>query len=253
MVASQKVIRENKVRTNALVSSDDIQFYFDKKEILKKCESIPVRLSAEEWQFMAENQIEEAAKSIVESTSHYYHPDFYNAGSDIKNQRIYLANLSPEVISPLLYGWLYKAGNGTETILSLIKECKLLDFDLLYSLFDDENLADRKLALQIAVCDKLSYDKNDIANFQKLIEKIKSAFPEIVKYIEEKSLLSSTVTRKWICGCKRKNPENEDKCLDCERDRWGFFSNELTPAKVIETLETEVEYLISVFLKETDK
>ena len=246
VVASPRIERKERLHTNTAVSGEDVQFYLTKKDLLQKFETIPVSLTEEQWQFLSENQITEAVDVLISSLEKYEAQQF---GMDRYANFLYsyLMSIPREAAIIPLYNWLARTTIRNTYILGIIKDGELFDFTEIIKLLSNENLMIKKDALKICLNDKAMYSAEDIPAFTDLIDKINSSFPEVVKYIDDKALLSSTVTRKWVCRCGTKNLIDTANCGSCGVDKNGFSRGELLPSKVIEVLMSKLEYLSRVF------
>lgn len=246
VIASQKLERKERLKTNTAVSGEDVQFYLTKKDILKNCEKIPVSLNEEQWQFLIENQVGEVVEPLITSLE-YYDKKEYNVDQYINYLYSYLIALPSNISIPPLYNWLTRTTSRNGFILGIIKDAEIFDFAQIISILSAGDIRSKKDVLKICFYEKATYTIEDIQAFKELIDKINSSFPEVVKYIDDKALLSSNKTRKWICLCGSKNSTDVSRCQSCGKDKFGFLPGELFPIKAIEVLSSKLEYLLQVF------
>ena len=111
---------------------------------------------------------------------------------------------------------------------------------------NSENLC--KYGLLLLKADKMEYSKNDLVLIKEVLDVVNSNYKQIVEYIEEKSLMSSKMKRKWVCRCGQKNDENTDRCSSCASDKFGFKLNEPNISEIITDLNRKIEALNRLFV-----
>ena len=104
-----------------------------------------------------------------------------------------------------------------------------------------------KRGLQASVCQQFQYNHDDIRNLNKLIDLIKSKYPETASVIQTKGRFSSKDETKWQCACGHKNAEFQVLCGSCFRDRFGFTEDETSPGEALRELQERVRSLQEVF------
>lgn len=134
-----------------------------------------------------------------------------------------------------------------KTIVSIISDNDLLDFDYVYKLLDG-NLQKRKIALSISLVDKPGYSIDDIARFEKLIGQLKTSFEKVATISTKKGFLSSTEKEVWNCICGNSNSMDSSTCSYCFKDQYGFTQDELKPERVIKILCDKIDALKQVLI-----
>ena len=152
-------------------------------------------------------------------------------------------SIQENIRTNLLYDYLMneKSQNFTSVLFSLIRELMIFDYSRLQELLKSENTLIKSNALQICTIEKAYYSKEDIKSYENLINIISTSFPKIGEVTTQKKLLSSKEKEIWICQCGSKNNIDIYYCSTCNKDIYGYLSNEFNPetaiAKINETIE----------------
>lgn len=222
-----------------------------KKEILQDIKSNGLALSDENWEFIKTNQIPEVFDYLVDK----YKAEYVKNDISEVTERLYrlippyLEVFSDDVKSRLLYTRILTEQNEsiTKKLCKIIETFNLFDFDYINKVLDSKNFDLRKVSTTLIVCEKSLYNKEDIKEIAKLIERVKESFPETGSYSTKKGFLSSKEKEVWTCSCGRTNNEIGDTCDSCHKDINGFTKHETPPGDAIHILE-ERQSLIAELL-----
>lgn len=123
-----------------------------------------------------------------------------------------------------------------------IRDLRLLNYEVVRNNLQSEDFLIQKRSLNALLYDKQFYNKEDTIELQKFIELIENTFKERGVRSMKKQLLSSKEKEVWICECGKQN-DLESLCSGCQKDIYGFKSNETKPGDVIERLEYKIELI----------
>ena len=236
----------NNSQNSSIVTADDLENVLKKADVIKKCDSIPIRLSEEDWTFVTENQVHEIASKVLATVQHT-EPDTFEDRSIKERRTKYFLALPSNYSVPVLYSGIREHPLVFPFVKNIVEQANLFDFQGVSSLLKSGELRVQKCALALARANRPYFTAEDVANYTTLVELIKSSFVERVQSIEEKSKLTSTVKLKWVCSCETRNEKDSQRCVDCGRDRYGFTVDEPTPTSTVAFLETKMKVLQQLF------
>lgn len=234
--STTKTTRQN----NTFLTSDALEIALRKKDIIEKCQTIPISLTEEDWNFATENQVYEIAPQVLESLQQTLKQQTYQENEYLNRIRKYFLAIPATYSVSALYGCLHKNDLLFPFVRDTIFQSDLFDFDAIFTLFGSGEFRKQKWALDLVKANKPYYTYEDIGKFSKLIDTIKSTFVVRAQFIEEKSKLTSSVKHKWVCDCGTKNNKDEPRCSSCFRDVYGFSYDEPKPDEVIKFIERKV-------------
>lgn len=189
------------------------------------------------WEFITLYSVYEVANEILDIS---LYPAAY------PQLLSYLFSLDSEFTSNLLFNNIMSEmeGNRIKFLYDLMRDLRIFDADRIVSYLHSINETYKNRALQLVVIDKNTYQKEDIAVFEQIIQVIKSSFSEVVNYSTKKGLLSKE-KEVWICQCGSKNDMELENCtnVDCKKDKFGFFASEINPPKAIKKLEENIDII----------
>lgn len=251
------VIIEHDNATNGLnetspsvASLRQIETLRKKKELIEKINKGILTLDKEIWQFITENQIEEALPFVLEKYKACY-TSVGEYGNDLKFFLklicTFLSRMPATKSRQLLYNriiiekdeWLSKQ------LIQIIRELRLFDFNEIRQMLTSKDFTSQKLGVALSLTDKRQYDNEDLEDLEKLKGIISNNFPERGKKIMKKTLLSSKEKEMWVCECGETNDINT-LCGKCHQDIQGFRSNETKPAKAIQEIENKMRLIKEV-------
>lgn len=246
---------EDGQRQSGPVSARELQTELAKENLIAKVEERKVTrtLDDENWQFIIENQVLELATPIVEAvtdaivkvkTSDHYQ-QFKERAHD------YLLTVPEEFAKEKLYAM---ATHEKRAVMkwarNVISDGRLLDFERIHGLLDDDEFMANKRALEILVgADKTYYTEEDIEEFQELKHRIESEFDKRgeVLEVEESGMFSSEEKEVWQIKEGAHNPMGQEYCSETGLDIYGFSRKETRPEEAIHSIERKVQALRKQF------
>lgn len=241
--------KKDEVPDPSILDSKKMAIIIKREEVLKKREEVLNKIKSEElefteeleysteiWDFIIKYQVHEAAPCILNWLNS--HRGYDNRYIDFaRHSTKYFLSIPKEKFKRYLYDFHPKKNNISDFLNKIIRECHLIDYDLIMKLLQSDDFDSRKIGLSLSRDDKPDYTKEDFYRIKQLIKLIKSVFPSRAKPYSKKSMFKSQTTTKWLCECGQKNKENLEYCKCCSKDQYGFRRNEIKPQEVIELLE----------------
>ena len=228
-----------------VISADLMKDLRRKEQIIKLAQSEKLLLDDSTWNFVTNNRIDEIAKEILMDIR----KDFSYYDSDKKSlifKRLvsYFSSINEELSSKVLYNFYVNehSENFATYLYNLIKELTIFKVDAIGIYLKDNDLKVQKRALNLAVIDKPYFSLDDIPDYIKLRDLIKSSFKENGEVVSIKSKLSSKEKEVWKCNCGKTNNVNDTSC-DCGQDRMGFLYWELKTEKAIEIIDDNINLI----------
>ena len=232
------------------IAVDRIKILQRKREIIGKANDGTLVLDDEIWDFITANQVHEVYDFILSQLR-----KFVNSAeiSEVFNKYYsktieFLDSLPEEKRLELLYGSIIKEDNEqlASKLCGIAEDLQALDFNYVSQIFNSTDFSKQKRGLRILAADKPFYNKQDINQFNQLIDFIKNKFPERGIRSMKKQLLSSKEKEIWTCECKGTG-EIGKLCSNCNKDIYGFKTNEMTPLKLISLMDEKIS-LITEYL-----
>lgn len=245
------IARSNKSYDSAhLAGVIDKEHIIDKANIIrlaKKFQSPDTVIKMEELQLMVQSRSALFKEFIMGKIKKLAYEGLNSApglAEYLKLYREYVLSIEPQEAISILYPALVSDSNETlkDILTGIIKDGDLVDFEYINQLLSGD-LRQRKLALNLLLSHKPSYNFADIAILKQLIQKIQQSFPKVSSAGAKKGFLSSTEKEVWICPCGGTNDIDEPKCTKCGQDQYGFKANEYTAEDLIRVLGIRVEAL----------
>jgi uncharacterized protein YbjQ (UPF0145 family) len=229
------------------VSIDKIRVLQRKREIIENAKAGNLNLGDDVWSFITNNQVSEVYDYVVlnlEKAFSYSHDSPDALSKFYKPALAYFDALPEGKKVELLYNSIEKVDN--EALLlklsDIIDDLQLLDLDKSIELLNNNDFQKQKRAMKILTYDKPFYNKQDIDKLKSLIEIITTKFPERGSRSMKKQLLSSKEKEVWACECGKTN-DIGSYCSGCKKDIYGFTSNEVSPPKVLTTLDEKISLI----------
>jgi uncharacterized protein YbjQ (UPF0145 family) len=205
------------------------------------------------WDFLSQNKVIEISKHIMAMIQSMClnQPNINQQSilSDKNYQHLltYLTSFKEEERITIVYDYLMNENVGSFAIIlnRLIGDLLVFDAKKLQVYLQDKNVENRIKALQIVVKDKSFFSKEDIPEFEALINLIHNNFSKTATQTAVKKLLSSKLVDVWICECGHKNDLTSDYCEDfnCGKDQYGFTKGQISPAFAIRKLNENIELI----------
>ncbi len=226
----------------------------NKRYTIEKADSGILIFNDEIWNFIISNQVEEVLPFALKMLGDpIYHPQNYpDAYKEFYRQLLTFIDALPNGNkTAILYDTIDNATNKqmASVYCNIVKELHLLDLDKVELLLKQDNFDKQKLGLRLVINDQAFYNKTDIAKLIKIKDEIQNLFNERGKKTTKKQMLSSKEKEVWICECGKTNDIEYVNCQSCDKDIYGFTTNEVTPSKAILNIENKIS-LIKDFIIE---
>lgn len=227
----------NLSRTSAVLSADELDVLSRRDLLVQSAQKGKLHLDDSTWEFLIANQVAEVAPTIVAAVERS-HREPYSFGADFTGRaEAYFMSLRDDEIKLLLYPIVREGTNEMHTFaLGILSKLNLLDLNAAEDMLASEDFEVRKRSLPLLRLHKGSYSPNDADHFDRLRENVEASFGERGKVIEVDQLFSSKTKQKWECECGAVNPLEDQFCLKCQRDIYGFKQKETRPDSVVRLL-----------------
>ncbi|MCK5050825.1 MAG: YbjQ family protein [Candidatus Cloacimonetes bacterium] len=190
------------------------------------------------WEFIKKNRVYELADYIICKFAHFKEHYPIELKLFTKNVFDFFSIISSGVAINCLYSHLLKDYSFEEKnrIINIIIQTKLIDYSNIIDLIKNADFQIQKVGIQLALSNKLNYEKSDIELINNLVNLISNSFPQRGKKTSKKKSLSSKLKEIWICECGKENSINSEICFECKKDIYRFRKSEKKPLFVIEKL-----------------
>lgn len=256
-VGTAVIIDDKKILSNSLnnesakIDLESIEILKRRRKIIEASKESPIELNEGGWEFVKANKIHEIFDSVLDGYKKVYEKNKHaeNLEELYNSIQSYIEVFSDDIKSDLLYNRLMGEKNAhiQEKLCELIEKHNLLDFSYVEKILANENFEIQKLSTELLSYEKFFYDKNDLLEIDKFLERIKVCFPEKGTYGSKKGLFSSKEKEVWNCTCGKTNNTIDEVCGHCHKDIYGFTEQEITPTEIIAILE-EKKSLLSELL-----
>ncbi len=233
------------------ISSQRLRSMKAQKEIISKIELEAHQMDEESWSVVISNQILDAyphlikkyIKAISESIGAADYEGFH------KFFKEYVMALPDSEKTALLYNsiCLEKKPTLVEKLISILTELDLYDFNKTIDAIKNNDFSVQKRGLRLAIVDKTYYSRDDLKQYDQIVQYIANNFKERGTYSTKKQLLSSKEKEIWLCECGQNNNDKGAYCHQCSKDIYGFSEKEWAPAKVLELLQERMELIKESF------
>jgi len=236
---------ENEIEISSVIDKECLDKEIKKIEIIKKTSMPQFVLDNDEWEFIFSNEFVEVNKNILSNINYYQNENTYFG--DKENHIKYYAIVRDKEVVDSIYKNIVSNPKSFDVMNEIILNCKLCDYDMILKLLMSKNEILSKYGLLLLKADKMEYSKEDIVFLKQVVDVINSNYKQMVDYIEEKSVMSSKMKRKWVCSCGQKNDESSDRCSSCTSDKFGFKLNEPNINEILVDLNRKIEALNRLF------
>jgi uncharacterized protein YbjQ (UPF0145 family) len=218
------------------ISLESVIILKNKKEIIEKAIKGVIVYDDETWSFIIENKVEELFPFLISKWKQIkYDANSFNHFS--LKMFYYLSSLSDELKYKLVYEQLISEKDDIiiPAISTLIKDLRLVDYNIILEYLNSENFHVKKRILTALIYDKSFYNSQDLETINKISDVIKLSFPEKGKRsIKKGGLLTSKEKEIWICDCGHQN--NLEEFCSCGNDIYGFKKNEVHFERTLHSL-----------------
>ena len=230
-----------------IVSLEKLAYLRNKKKIIDLANSDTLVLDENTWNFLITNQIDELFSFLMKRFSIEVSKDEQYPNRDKTTFYIWHFNYIETLQDHKKTQLLYNAIKTEPSDLAALKLCKIIDelnlfdFSGIMELLQDNNFQIQKRGLQLAVCDKIFYRKQDIED----LKNIKIVIQETFKERGTRSMLKQLLSKEkevWLCECKSTNII-ESYCPSCYKDIYGFKKSEMNPLNAIDIISTKIDLI----------
>jgi len=224
--------------------------------VRKKEEEGKIAVDKETWQFLIENRVEELAEPIGEMITNILQKRSTTEGEKLAIQRgkDYFLSIEGKAAKRELYKMLGAEEPNRwdvkrpvlEWALDVLREGRMLDFQRVRELLNEEDFLPRKRALEVlAEVDKPYYTESDIEALRKLEDRVSSEFEKRgeVLEVEESGMLSSGTKEVWQIEEEVHNPIGREYCEKTGKNIYGFTEEETKPEEAAEAIRRKIEAL----------
>lgn len=247
-------ISEDGERQIGPVSARELQTELKKENLIAKIENEGTRaLSERNWKFAIENQVVELAKPIIDGVARIV--GRRNAGAKQtkfeKRARDYFLALPEEYAKENLYRMAtHEDRSVMKWARDVLQQGRLLDFQWINSLLDEDRFLSNKRALEILVqVDKTYYTEDDIRNFEEVKKRIDREFGKRgeVLEVEESGMFSSEEKEVWQIKEGAHNPMDREYCKETGLNIYGFSRKDTKPDEAIQAIDRKIGALQKQF------
>lgn len=148
-----------------------------------------------------------------------------------QNARRFFQVIPLEEASRHLYDGLIAMTGARSLIRDLIVELGYVDYGRVLEYLSASDRAVAGWAMQTLRGHPAHYSRADITPIEQLIILLTRVF-QPAPITEKPKAFSARVKQVWTCHCGTEVSGEADRCSHCQRDRWGFLQNELSPPDV---------------------
>jgi hypothetical protein len=219
-----------------------------REKLIQLANDDKLELDDSTWEFLSQNRVIEISKHILAKIQNIYLTQQHIL-SDKNYQQLltYLTSFNEDERISIVYEYLMneRCGGFDQILYRLIGDLLIFDAKKLQIYLQEKNAENRIKALQIVVKDKSFFSKEDIPEFENLINLIHANFSKTATPSSVKKLLSSKLVDVWICECGHKNDLASDYCEDfnCGKDQYGFTKGQISPIFAIKKLTENIELI----------
>jgi len=224
------------------VSVNTIRKAEKKYNIVSKVKDKKFELDSSEWTFVYEEKMQEIAQEVLENIIYWNSISYESGSSKLEKAKEYFKIMSDNC-KDILYIAIKKYPQIFSILKDIIESGDICDYKKINQLLADNDIKYHKEILELIKANKRTYSNEDIFEIKELIETIKTTFQVTSKVIEEKSFLSNTIQKKWLCNCGEKNNIDEVLCRKCYKDQYGFERYVLSKDESIKILERKIRVI----------
>lgn len=223
------------------ITDKQLQEELEKREVIDNIKSNGWEAAeSKSWSFITKHKVDEASKYIIENLGKQYDDYYCRVNIDVvKYAAGYYLSINPDIAINDLYGEIIKNGSGSAYCVSIIKAAKLIDYNYINKILDENNVDIKKNALNILICGKTYYSKDDIPVLKGIVDKIKNGFPDTGNAIDERN--------RWMCQCGKLNRNTDKYCVSCNKDIKGLYPADTVPDEAVLFLNKNIEVLDEMF------
>lgn len=252
--AASEEMSKNGGNQTGPVSARELQTELKRENLVRQVEKEGSHtLDEENWKFAIENQVVELADPIVDGVAQII--GRRNTGRKDskfeKRAKDYFLALPEEEAKKTLYRTVTHEDWGVmKWTRDILREGRLLDFNWINGLLDEDRFLSNKRALEVLVrVDKTYYTEEDIQKFEAVKKRIETEFEKRgeVLEVEESGMFSSEEKEVWQIEEGAHNPMNREYCEETGLNIYGFSRKETKPEDAIHSIDRKVQALQKQF------
>jgi uncharacterized protein YbjQ (UPF0145 family) len=219
-----------------------------REKLIQLANDDKLELDDSTWEFVSQNRVIEISKHILTKIQNMYITQQHILSDKHYQQLLtYLTSFKEAERTSIVYEYLMNENveHFDQIIYRIIGDLLIFDAKKLQNYMLDKKPENRMKALQIVVKDKSFFSREDIPEFENLINLIHTNFSKTATFSTVKKLLSSKLVDVWICECGHKNELTSDYCEDfnCGKDQYGFTKGQVSPIFAIKKLTENIELI----------
>ncbi len=249
----KEIISKHKVK---MLSDKDMKLKLRIKEMISNSKLEDSKFDNQDWEFIIENEVMELAPFMLDVFLFNTHDKIKRNTDQINNEDKQIVTLftrmDKNIAISILYDRLILAINIVilDRLQKLIVKMGFIDYSRIHKMLKHNNFNVQKAGLLLISHDKHLYETSDIARLSEAVKIILGSFPDRVKFKLSKKFPLTKQKEIWLCSCGNPNDLKKNRCEECFCDRKGFESNEQTPSRTIEILNSKIEILNETLSKE---
>jgi uncharacterized protein YbjQ (UPF0145 family) len=231
------------------VSVEKINTHRRKNQVIKESNAEYWGITDDIWDFISDNQIEEVFPALIRKYKGFLtNLQVDEAKNFFKKIMAYLERFPEDKKRDIIYLAVFNENDEkvARDLSLLINEYRLLDLKLVYNVLVNDDFENQKKVLRMLTYDKPFYNKEDIADLEKIKVLIGEKFKEKGIRSMRKQLLSSKEKEVWLCDCGQSG-DIDAHCTKCGKDIYGFKAVDVSPEKAIAIIDQKTA-LIAYFV-----
>jgi uncharacterized protein YbjQ (UPF0145 family) len=225
---------ESAQKSVAYLETAEVATMVTRLALLKTLDNDKNRLADTDWAFLVEHRVEEACPALLRRYAAVYRAPDESAAIRPKAGAVFAA-VTPATATRVLYEGLREPSLAVPAI-DLIRDCSLCSYPDILTCLQINDTEVRRSALQTLRAAPPGYSDSSLADIDRLIGLLPTAFPDRSKAVEKKGMLGGA-KQLWQCTCGTANASGDTYCSHCFRDPHGLASGDLTPAQAVVLLD----------------
>lgn len=221
-----------------------------RKTYIKKANEEVLELDSNIWEYLVRNKVSEVYPFLLKRFQKYFdiHGNYPSEEMQTFKEhfKTYLGNLQREDQINLIYKTLQDEQVGVLTrklLFLMIENYNLFDFDEFWLLLKSESSVIKKRMLSILAFNKPYYTYSDIQEFENISRYISTEFKKEGFLASKKQMLSRKEVEVWECSCGKQNHLEVTHCFDCQKDIYGFYSEQTNPIEAEEIIQEKIDLI----------
>ncbi|CAM3985372.1 YbjQ family protein [Mucilaginibacter galii] len=236
------------------VSYERLNLLYKKKDILKKADEGNLSITDDNWHFVTTNQVDEIFPYLLKKYQAVLQGQMLQITVKEYYDRLvaYIDAFPEEKKFTMLYESALNESNEVylSVISNIINDLQLVDLNYTARLLGSDEFKKQRIGLQIITFNKPFYNKVDVQHLEDLKDFIQQNFKERGTRSTKKQMLSSKEKEIWNCECGKTNDVSavNQYCDNCDKDIYGFKTNDITPEKAIKSVNTKIALISELII-----